>query len=330
MEELFTLTPACDTVLTYMKTLVNNTYQVLRCLRGAGVVSGQNLSRRLGISRVGVWKHVQELRRQGYCIESSPTGYRLLSAPDLLLPGEFPGWEDRIYHFHEVDSTMRIARELARGDAEEGTLVLAESQSQGRGRLDRVWLSPPGGIYLTLVTRPKISPALATRVSLVASVSVATALRENLGVPACVKWPNDVLVGGRKVCGILAEMEAEPDAVRYINIGIGVNVNTPADPQLPAAVSLVELVGRPVDRREVTMRIVTDLLRRLRELTSASCLNIWRELSGTIGREVCVRQDNETICGVAVDIQESGALVVQAADGRRTAVVAGDCTYEGT
>lgn len=310
---------------------VNTLYRVLGALRECDTaVSGEKLSKVLGLSRVAVWKHVRELRRQGYGIYSSASGYRLTSIPDVLLPGEFPGWESRVYHHDEVDSTMRVARDLARKGAEEGTIVVAERQAHGRGRLERTWLSPAGGIYMTVVTRPDIGPVLAPRVSLIASVSVATVLRAMLGVPAVVKWPNDVLVHGRKLCGILSEMEAECDAVRYVNVGIGMNVNACVVEGTTRPVSLCELVHRPVRRAEIARRVTADLLQRLPDLATPRALDAWKELSETLGREVCVRHGDEIVAGTAVDLEDAGALIVRTSGGGYTTVYAGDCTYGGT
>ncbi len=311
--------------------MVNALYRVLAALRESETtVSGETLSRQLGISRVAIWKHVRELRRQGYGIESSPRGYSLVSTPDLLLPGEFPGWESHVHHLVEIESTMPLARELARSGADEGTVVVAERQTQGRGRLGRTWVSPSGGIYLTAITRPRVAPAVAPRANLFASVAVATTLQTMLNVPARVKWPNDVLIDGKKVCGILSEMEAESDTVHYINVGIGMNVNIPVGDAVPDSISLTELVGKPVDRVQLTRELVTRLLQYLRELDSPAILEAWKEMSDTLGRQVCIQQGERQVKGLAVDIADSGALIVRAADGANSTVFAGDCLYEET
>ncbi len=309
--------------------MVNALYHVLTALRESETtVSGERLSRQLGISRVAIWKHIRELRRQGYGIESSARGYSLVSVPDLLLPGEFPGWESRIHHFTEIDSTMRVARELARSGADEGVVVVAERQTRGRGRLGRTWMSPSGGIYLTVITRPQVAPALAPRANLAASVAVATTLHAMLAVRARVKWPNDVLIEGKKVCGILSEMEAESDTVHYVNVGIGMNVNVPVGDAVLNSVSLAEVVGMPVDRVQLTRELVTRLLQYLRELDSPAVLEVLREMSETLGRHVNIQQGEKQVKGLAVDIADSGALIVQAVDGVSSTVFAGDCLYE--
>lgn len=303
-------------------------YEILAALRTAGTtVSGEVLSRELGISRVAVWKHVEELRKLGYRVAASSRGYRLESVPDLMLPGEFPGWEPKVHHHMALDSTMGVARALAREGAEEGTLVVAETQTGGRGRLQRNWSSPPGGIYMTLVLRPRVAPFQAPRVNLMAAVAVSDSLRRLFGIEAGVKWPNDVLVGGRKVCGILAEMEAECDVVHYVNVGIGLNANAPVPEVLPPAVSLVELLGAPVDRPRLARDIVEGVLARLPHLLDARLLDEWRSRTVTLGREVSIAVGDETVRGTAVDVDESGALIVRQPDGQIRTVVAGDCTH---
>ncbi len=303
-------------------------YEILAALRAAGSgVSGEALSRELGISRVAVWKQVEELRKLGYRVAASSRGYRLESVPDLMLPGEFPGWESRVHHCMAVDSTMRAARTLAREGAEEGTLVVAETQTGGRGRLQRSWASPPGGIYMTLVLRPRVAPFQAPRLNLMAAVAVSDSLERLFGIEAGVKWPNDVLVGGRKLCGILAEMEAECDAVHYVNVGIGLNANAPVPDVRPPAVSLVELLGATVDRPRLARDIVEGVLARLPRLLDASLLDEWRRRSVTLGHDVFVAVGDETVRGTAVDVDQSGALLVRQPDGRVRTVVAGDCTH---
>jgi BirA family biotin operon repressor/biotin-[acetyl-CoA-carboxylase] ligase len=306
-------------------------YAVLAALRMRGSdVSGETLSRQLGISRVAVWKQVRELRKQGYDVAASAKGYRLESTPDALLPGEFPGWESLVHHVETVDSTMRLARALARRGAENGTLVIAERQTAGRGRLDRSWVSPAGGIYMTLVTRPAVAPALAPRISLMASVAVAEAIESLYGLPARVKWPNDVLISDRKVCGILAEMEGECDVVHYVNVGVGLNANAVVGEIQTGAVSLAELLGAPVDRKRLVRAVVEGVLARLSLLGDAFTLDEWRRRAVTIGREVSIAGGREPVVGTALDIDSTGALLVRQADGSVTLVVAGDCTHRNS
>ena len=157
--------------------------RILEALReGGGHVSGETLSQELGISRVSVWKHIRSLKKDGYIVEASPRGYKLVSSPDLLLPYEFPDIERRIHYFQEIASTMDAARELAKKGADEGTIVIAESQTGGRGRLSRQWVSPQGGVYFTLILRPRIGPAYAPRINLMAAIAVAATIRKLFGL----------------------------------------------------------------------------------------------------------------------------------------------------
>ena len=291
-----------------------------------GYVSGVRLSKSLGVSRVSIWKHIRDLKRDGYVIPTSSRGYRLVSSPDLLLPWEFPGWEGKIHHFHQVGSTMDVARELARKGAAEGTLVVAERQTQGRGRLSRQWQSPPGGIYFTIILRPKITPIYAPRLNLMASVAVADTIRELLGMDARLKWPNDVLVGGRKVCGILAEMDAETDSVNFVNVGVGINANS-AISQLDSATSLKAELGKKISRKEFLASLLAEISRQYALLTGPELLERWKSLSATLNRRVKVTALGEIIEGQAVDIDASGALLVKDKDGMVRTALAGDCVH---
>jgi BirA family biotin operon repressor/biotin-[acetyl-CoA-carboxylase] ligase len=303
-------------------------HAVLAALRtNKGIVSGESLARELGVSRVAVWKQVRELRSLGYVVLSSSKGYRLQSCPDLLLPAEFPGWESIVHHLPAADSTMHLARTLARQGAGEGTLVIAEQQTAGRGRLDRSWLSPRGGIYMTLITRPAVAPAQAPRINLLVAVVVAAAIERLYGLAARVKWPNDVLIGEKKVCGILAEMDAECDAVRFVNVGIGLNANSVIAAQQPSAVSLLEMLGAPVNRVQLVTEIVQGILDGLPRLTGEALLDEWRERTITIGRHVSIVAAGTSVSGVAIGINSSGALLVRDSSGQTHEVVAGDCVH---
>ncbi|MCD6567421.1 MAG: biotin--[acetyl-CoA-carboxylase] ligase [Dehalococcoidia bacterium] len=301
---------------------------ILKALKeSAGHVSGEALSRHLGTSRVAIWKHIRRLRQDGYAIESSSLGYRLNSSPNLLLPYEFPGMEQKIHHSSEVSSTMDIARELARNGAAAGTVVIAESQSRGRGRLERKWYSPQGGIYLSIILRPQVTPAYAPRINLMVAVAIARTIRELFGLKAELKWPNDVLIEGKKVCGILAEMDAEMDMVNYVSVGIGLNANAVVSGHEENAVSLREKVGREISRKE----FCNSALRAIEEiqimLTGADLLDEWRDLSSTLNREVRITAPGEVIEGQAVDIDDHGALMVKTGDGVLRHIFAGDCIH---
>jgi BirA family biotin operon repressor/biotin-[acetyl-CoA-carboxylase] ligase len=302
--------------------------QILEALRErTHYVSGEALSHQLGISRVSIWKHIRGLKEDGYVIEASAKGYRLVSSPDLLLPYEFPGLEQRIHHFREISSTMDAARELAKKGAEEGTIVIAEVQTRGRGRLSREWLSPEGGIYFTIILRPRISPAYAPRINLMAGIAVAVTIKELYGLKAGLKWPNDVLIAGKKVCGILAEMDAETDVVNFVNVGIGINANVSIPRFEITATSLKDALGREISRKEFLSALVVEIERWLPLLMKADLLEEWRRLSATLGKEVRVTSLGEEVMGRAIDIDATGALIVKDEDGSLRTVLVGDCIH---
>jgi len=302
--------------------------QILKALRECSdYLSGEILSEQLGISRVSIWKHIRNLKKDGYVIRASPRGYRLVSSPDLLLPYEFPDLEQRIHYFPEIGSTMDAARELARKGAGEGTIVIAEAQAHGRGRLSREWLSPKGGIYFTLILRPSISPAYAPRINLMASVAVAATIRKLFGLKAELKWPNDVLIEGRKVCGILAEMDAEMDVVNFVNVGIGINANTSVPQFEKTATSLKDTLGREISRKEFLSVLLGEIERRQALLMEADLLEEWKKLSGTLNKYVRILSLGEVIVGRAIDIDTTGALIIRKRNGSLKKALAGDCIH---
>ncbi len=302
--------------------------EVLKALReSSDYVSGEVLSKELGISRVSIWKHIHSLKKDGYLVETSPKGYRLLSSPDLLLPCEFPCLEQKIHHFQEIDSTMDVAKELAKKGAKEGTIIIAESQNRGRGRLRREWLSPQGGIYFTLILRPRISPVYAPRINLMASVAVARTIRRLFGLRAELKWPNDVLVEGRKVCGILAEMDAETDTVNFVNVGIGINANASISHFEKTATFLKDAFGEEISRKDFLSSVVAEIAEQQALLTKADLLEEWKNLSATLNKNVKIVASGEELVGRAIDIDTNGALILQSEDGSLRSAIAGDCIH---
>jgi BirA family biotin operon repressor/biotin-[acetyl-CoA-carboxylase] ligase len=302
--------------------------KILKALRESGdYLSGETLSKQLGISRVSIWKHIRSLKENGYTIEASPKGYRLVSSPDSLLPHEFPSLEQRIHYFQEIGSTMDAARELAKRGAEEGTIVIAEAQTRGRGRLSREWLSPKGGIYFTIILRPKISPAYASRINLMAAVAVASTIRRLFGLKAEVKWPNDVLIEGRKVCGILAEMDAEMDVTNFVNVGIGINANTSVPRFEKTATSLKDVLGKEISRKEFLSALLVEIRRWQALLMEADLFDEWKKLSITLNKDVKVIAPGEVIVGRAIDVDTTGALIIRERNGSLRNAVAGDCIH---
>jgi len=306
-----------------------NARDVLEELTGGGVVSGGELADRFGVSRNAVWKHVERLRDEGFAVESTGDGYRLGDVPEyggLAVAYHLNDRTEYVGHeieYHEtVESTNSIAVEAARDGVDEGYVVLADEQTGGRGRRRREWSSPSGGVWTSVVLRPEFAPRDASLVTLAASVAVARAV-ESAGVDATIKWPNDVLVDGDKVCGILVEMEADAESIAHAVVGIGLNAKAAPDVPDASPTSLAEHVGE-VDRAALT----ADLLAELEDSyeSGGAVLDEWRERSSTIGKRVRVETPNETLEGVAERVDETGALVVSTDDGERT-VTAGDCVH---
>lgn len=297
--------------------------------RGGAVVSGEAISGRLGISRVSVWKHIRKLQAAGYRIESTPKGYRLLDWPDIPYPWAIPGREGLVHHFSEVESTMEIAREMARTGCPAMTAVVADRQTGGRGRLRRPWVSEAGGLYFTVVTRPEVGPQQSGRANLAASVVLAQVLSDQYGIAARVKWPNDILAAGGKLAGLLSEMDAEADRVSFVNIGIGVNVNNVPPPVASGAVSIRQMLGEAVSRTELLAGFLDRFQARMAAGLGAELIGEWKAVNATLGRQVKVVTTRQQVEGTAVDVDENGALIVETPAGGRQTVFYGDCFHIG-
>ncbi len=299
--------------------------QVLDALAD-GPVAGPNLAEHLGVSRAAVWKHVEALREEGFEIDSDDDGYELTGVPEFGGSTVEYGLDApfEVEYHDSIPSTNERARELA-AEGAENVVVLADEQTGGRGRLNREWSSPSGGVWLSILLRPDIPPAQVPLYTLAAAVATATAARE-AGVEAEIKWPNDVLVDGSKLTGILTEMEGEADRVGWLVVGIGTNVNVSLD-DLPAdadATSLQAEAGEDVNRRLFTQRLLEefDALRG----DPDAILPAWRDLSVTLGQDVRVETPGGVVTGEAVDVTDPGTLVVETDDGP-VEVSAGDCEH---
>ncbi|MFO8084653.1 MAG: biotin--[acetyl-CoA-carboxylase] ligase [Desulfobacterales bacterium] len=291
------------------------------------VVSGEDLSKYLGISRVSVWKHIKKLQELGYDIESTSKGYELIGKPDTPFSWEFPDFEDRIHYFAQVGSTMDIARDLARKDVSHMSVVVADRQSNGRGRLKRHWFSETGGLYFTIILRPVIAPALSFKISFSASLALVGVIRRLYDVDAKIKWPNDILVEDKKLSGMLSEMETESDLVKYINIGLGINVNNDPREVEPKSTSLKILLNTKVSRVELLINFINELESILSKVDSKDIVSIWKQYSGTLNRPVTVVTIHEQIEGIAKDVDETGALKIELSDGSIKKMAYGDCFY---
>jgi len=292
-----------------------------------GIISGEELSKQLGVSRVTIWKHIKALQKLGYEISSSPKGYSCKGENDFLYPWEFKERQSFIYHYQSVSSTMDIARELARKGAKDQSVVVAQSQEKGRGRLQRKWFSKQGGLYFTLILRPEIPAASGFLMNFVTATALAETIRELTGIEAMVKWPNDILVGTKKLSGMLSEMEAEAEMVTFVNIGIGINVNNDPTGDEKTATSIAKELGREVSRRTLLSRFLDNLETKLEGLDLDGVVKNWKKNTMTIGKDVEIVTTTEITRGHVLDVDDSGALILKIEDGSIKKVIYGDCFH---
>jgi len=300
-------------------------------------LSGDQISKHLGISRQGLWKHIQELKDSGYQIAAVPhLGYRLESCPDRLFALEVSRGLNtkligkKIHYFDYLASTMDLAMQLGMDGAASGSVVLAESQIKGRGRLGRGWFSPKyKGIYLSLILRPKILPSACPILTLMSAVSICEAIKEAVGLDAQIKWPNDVLIYNKKLAGILTEMNAEVDKVNFVVIGIGLNVNNDKKSLIAGATSIKEQQGVEINRvvllQEILRRIENNYF-LLEDRGPGEIVNKWRNFNLTLGTRVKVDYQNRHIEGQAADIDADGALLIRKDSGLIQKISSGDVT----
>jgi len=330
-------------------------------------VSGAELADRLGISRAAVWSHIEELRKVGYDIEAGPhSGYRIVGEPDALLADDLLArlharWGERpreprsepperlagtpappriigrdIRVFEQTTSTNDVIEKLARDGVREGVVVFAESQTKGRGRLGRKWISPERkGLWFSVLLRPDLRPQETTQLTVAAATALRRAIQSETGLKPEIKWPNDILIGGKKVAGILTELSAELDKVRHVILGIGVDVNLSAS-ELPVelkktATSLKIESGETISRAELAVAVLRELdgdYSRVCARKFGALADEWERNCTTIGKNVTVQIGNRKIRGHAESLDDAGALLVRTEHGRLEPITGGDVTLE--
>jgi BirA family biotin operon repressor/biotin-[acetyl-CoA-carboxylase] ligase len=318
--------PTKDQLLLYLKESKGNW------------ISGESISTKMAVSRSAIWKHIQKLREEGYVISSSSKkGYLLRKTSDMLLPSEIrEGLTTTVFgkgdivHFRETDSTNTRAKALADRGAPEGTVIVSEKQIDGRGRKGRNWFSPSQeGIYISLILRPALSPGEAPKTTLLTAVAVAEALISLTGLAVSIKWPNDILVHGKKIAGILTEISAEIDAINYIVVGLGLNVNTPDFPSniKDKATSMFIEAGKHFSR----VRVLREYLiwyERYYDLFWRNgfdpILTRWKELANIIGRRMTVETTGTIYTGEIQDIDKDGVLILKDNQGKQHRIFSGD------
>jgi BirA family biotin operon repressor/biotin-[acetyl-CoA-carboxylase] ligase len=304
-----------------------------------GTVSGEELSAILSVSRTAVWKHINALRSQGYNIEARhSSGYRLLSTPDILSSAAITAGlatkrlGRQVICLTETGSTNSEAFRLAEEGADEGTVLFAESQLQGKGRLGRSWHSPAGvNLYCSLILRPPIQPVDAFQLTFLSAVAVARAIESSISICPLIKWPNDILLNGKKIAGLLNEMSAETERVNFVILGIGVNLNMrleqyPDDLRHPATSLLIES-GSEINRLNFARQLLESLDSLYDGYLAGGYPPVreeWVARCGMIGKRVVVNGPAEMIEGIATGIDDSGALLVRKESGAVARVLAGD------
>jgi BirA family biotin operon repressor/biotin-[acetyl-CoA-carboxylase] ligase len=259
---------------------------------------------------------------------STPTGYRLIDSPDIPFPWEFADHGFNILYYPEVSSTMDTAKDLARKNCPDLTVVVAGRQTKGRGRLKRQWRSDDGGLYFTMVLRPDLPVLLSSRVNFLASLTLAQVLRELFQIDAAVKWPNDILVDDYKISGMLSELEAETDRILFINIGMGINVNNDPSVVEPGASSLKKIAGRKISKKTLLNRFLAEFEQHLKSAKFENVISEWKKYTVTLNRQVRIVTHKEVSEGLAVDVEQDGALVLELADGSHKKIVYGDCFHQ--
>ena len=320
--------PTKDQLLAYLKEKKGNW------------VSGEALSTQLAVSRTAIWKHVCTLREEGYGIESSPKkGYLFQKISDLLLPNEIrEGLDTKVFgrkgivYYSQINSTNTKAKELAARDAPEGTLVVAEQQVKGRGRKGRTWFSPSeGGIYISLILKPHISPGEAPKITMLTGVVVAETLLRLTPCKINIKWPNDILVNGKKIAGILTEMSTEMDAIEYIVVGLGINITTPrfSDDIKDKATSILIETGKHFPRVTFIKEYLKWYEKYYEIFTKTGfepVIQRWKELSDIIGHMVIAEVSGKKYLGEVHDIDNDGILILKDKNKNLRRIFSGDVT----
>lgn len=311
-----------------------------------GFISGQSISDQLKVSRTAVWKSIQTLRKEGYEIEAvNNKGYKLISAPDIMTESEITSqmktkWLGREFHFlSSVNSTNEYAKILSAGGSPDGTVVVGDQQTAGKGRLGRTWESPKGcAIYISYLLKPRdLRPEKASELTIVAALATAKALTRVTGVETGIKWPNDIIVEGKKVCGILTEMSTDLSHIEHVIIGIGVNVNMNSFPDelSEKAISLKMVLGHTVKRAPVICEMLSqfekyyEIFMKTGDLSGIKKEYMDMLLDRDQKVQIIEHDTNRNWIGKATEITDDGALIVEKDDGSQVSVISGEVSVRG-
>jgi BirA family biotin operon repressor/biotin-[acetyl-CoA-carboxylase] ligase len=305
-------------------------------------VSGEQISTQLGISRTAIWKQINRLKSDGHEIDSAPKkGYRLITEADLLVLETIQArlctrvmGQPAIHMLQQTDSTNLQAKILAGRGAAEGTVVVADTQSHGRGRRGRTWFSPPGrSIYTSLILRPPIAPFQAPQITLMTAVAVAKSLNRKIGLDAKIKWPNDILIRGKKIAGILTEISMEMDVVDFVVVGLGINVNSRRE-EMPSEIQdIVTSIhiesGSNLSRSTLLCNLLEDFevcYEQLKKEGFGPIMDQWRMMTDIIGQKVYVDVLDTRHTGTVQAVDDDGVLILRDDQGNIHRIFSGDVT----
>ena len=311
--------------------------KILEILEKGDFVSGEFLAKKLNVSRTAIWKQIEVLRDIGYGIESLKNkGYRLKSRPDIPISEEISknlktkSIGQEICYFKSIDSTNFYAKKLVKDNVKEGYAVVADIQTKGRGRKDRLWSSNSGGLWFSIVLYPNIPPQSAMFITMIFSISIVQAIEDVTGLKPVIKWPNDLLINNKKICGVLTEIDAEMDKVNYAIVGVGLNVNNRLEKDLEkSALTLSKKLGKDVSRVDLFRRILEKLDQNYSKLKSgeyAYIRDLWSSYANIIGKKILVTSGNDTVKGFVSKVDETGGLIVNTSEGD-VRILSGDVQF---
>ncbi|MFO8078595.1 MAG: biotin--[acetyl-CoA-carboxylase] ligase [Thermoplasmatota archaeon] len=311
--------------------------QILILLKKHTIISGEDIAEKLNISRTAVWKHIQQLKTKGYHIQSiKHKGYQLSSVPNHPIGEEVSiGLNTKIigkniHYFSSLPSTNSYAKTITKNKKAEGTVIIAGEQTAGRGRKKRTWHAKQGGLYFSIILHPNLPPQRAMIVTMAASIAVVEAINAITKEKAVIKWPNDVLIDGKKICGVLTEIDAEMDSIHYLIIGIGINVNNPIDPSLASiATNLKTITHSTINLAELLQHILNCFDQLYQHITKSEYDYIkkqWLSHTNIIGKTIQIQKEKTILKGTAIGITETGSLLIKTKKGEKQ-IVTGDVEY---
>ena len=312
--------------------------KLLKSLKENDFVSGEILAQKLKVSRTAIWKQIKKLREIGYKIESVKNkGYLLVSTPDKPIPEEITPFLKsdivgrEIHYFEKVNSTNNIARDFVKKESLDGTIIISDIQTQGRGRKGRKWISQKGGLWFSMILYPNIQPEKGMLLTMAISISIVESLKIVAGLNSEIKWPNDVLSNKRKICGVLTEFDAEPDRINYAIVGVGINVNNEIDESLRnTATSLKKETRKIVSKIELIRSIINNFdkyYKCVRDNKHDKIRDKWLSYSNIIGKKVLVKQNKNTIKGIVKCVDKNGFLILDD-NKKEIRILSGDIYYD--